>query len=94
MISLITYEEALAQLRLDEGAFDEDDIKQKMEEASDIVVGYIKHLDNSWSEDTCPPRIKAAIKIVLSNLYDNRTDDPLTPGVKNILKRDRDPALA
>jgi hypothetical protein len=94
MISLITYDEALAQLRLDEGAFDEDDIKQKMEEASDIVVGYIKHLDNSWSEDTCPPRIKAAIKIVLSNLYDNRTDDPLTPGVKNILKRDRDPALA
>ena len=29
----------------------------------------------AWTEDTCPPLVKAAIKIVLTSLYDGRTPD-------------------
>jgi hypothetical protein len=43
---------------------------------------------------SAPPLIKAAVLLVLAVLFDRPGDDPLMPGVKNILHRYRDPAIA
>lgn len=91
---LITLDEAYAHLRVSE---DEDalDVALKAEEASEIVLDYVTHEDKAdWSEDTAPGVIKAAVKLVLTGLYDDRAGDPLSPAVKNVLRRYRDPTLA
>jgi len=69
-------------------------LEMKILQASDIVADYIKYLDHPWTETDAPPLIKAAVLLVLSVLYDNPELDPLTVGVKSILHRYRDPALA
>lgn len=102
-MALITIEEALDQLRIvradpDSGPDDTPDlidIARKMDEASDIVLDWVTDDDKSyWTEDTAPGRVKAAVKLVLGALYDGEPDDPLSPAVKNILRRLRRPTLA
>lgn len=76
---------------------DDSQILLKMEEASDIVVGYLKNPDHGWTDRTAPPRIRAAVLLVLGNLYANRGDGDVTPisqAVIDLLNRDRDPAMA
>lgn len=107
----LTEEEAIGHLRLsleNDGnspatVIDEDYpiLLEKMVQAEDIIVGYLKRADSGWSPSTIPPRIKAAMLIVLSALWDDREaeedagdylkeDGP----VARLLRRDRDPALA
>lgn len=69
-------------------------LDMKILQASEIVTDYIKTPEHDWTEYTAPPLIKAAVLLVLGVIYDHPTDDPLTVGVKNILHRYRDPALA
>lgn len=111
--TLITEEEAIGHLRLDlvtDGnspatIIDEDypTLQMKMEQAEDIVLDYLKTSLESggWDEVTVPPRIKAAILLVLSALWDDREgkgdngdylrdDGP----VAQLLRRSRDPAIA
>ena len=97
MTTLVTQAEAFAQLRFEEGFGlpDAADVMVKAEEASEIVLDYVTDAEKSdWTDADCPPLVKAAIKLVLTNLYDDRSGDPLTPGVKNVLRRHRDPTLA
>ena len=99
-VPLITDLEARLHLRIDDLAPESPAgpvdllLTSKILEASDIVADYIKLLDHGWDEDTAPPSIKAAVKLVLNVLYDHPDQDPLTMGVKSILHRYRDPALA
>lgn len=100
-MSLITLDEALDHLRLpgsqtgDDQPHDMADIILKVAEASDIVLDYVTDAERSyWTDATAPPLIKAATKLVLTTLYDERAADPLTPAVKNVLRRYRDPTLA
>jgi hypothetical protein len=97
-VTLVTLEQAKRQLRVD---YDDDDseILLKAEEASDIVVDYIKRPDHGWSDRTCPGHVRSAVLLVLGNLYGPRGDDvktaePLSQPVMNLLWRERDPALA
>lgn len=93
-MSVLTIEEALAQVREDAGNNDAD-VARKAAEASAIVIDYVTHADKeTWTDVTAPGVIKAAAKIVLTHLYDDRDGDPLSPSVKNLLRRFRDPALA
>lgn len=98
-VPLVTDTEARLHLRIDgqpespPGPIDQL-LTMKILQASDIVADYIKRLDHEWTEDTAPPLIKAAVLLVLNVIYDNPENDPLTTGVKNILHRYRDPALA
>lgn len=95
MTALATVTEAKQRLRVD---FSDDDtlIEALLEEATDIVVGYIKNPDHGWDAQTVPGRIKAAILLVTGSLYENRdaTGEVLTEGVRALLHRDRDPSLA
>jgi hypothetical protein len=98
-VPLVTDDEARLHLRVDGGpesppSVIDQIVTMKTLQASDIVADYIKQLDHNWNEFTAPPLIKAAVLLVLSVLYDQPDGDPLTPGVKAILHRYRDPALA
>lgn len=109
--SYITVEEAIGHLRIDlitdgnspETIIDTDYpiLITKMIQAEDIIIDYIKTVDSGWDQDTIPPRIKAAMLLVLSALWDDREgrgdagdylrdDGP----VAQLLRRTRDPALA
>lgn len=81
------------------------EIPQVVAEASMIVMNYLKleeppleWYSGSPQELTAVPfDVQAAVKFVAAELYKNReasTADPLSPVVKDILRRRRDPALA
>lgn len=95
MAALVTLDEVKNRLRID---FNDDDVDvlAMAEEATDIVIGYIKKPDHEWTENAVPFRIKAAILLVVSRLYESRDGEGeiLTDAVKSLLHRDRDPALA
>lgn len=91
-MSLITIEEARDQLKAYSQAYDE--IDRLREEASAIVLDYVTVEEKEdWTEETAPFNVKSAVKIALTVLYDHRTDNPLTDGVKSLLRRLRDPAV-
>ena len=94
MAALVTLEQARHRLRLSAAEdYHEPDVEMKMEQASDIVIDYIKRPDHEWTDADTPPVIQAAILEVLMRLFEG-SDDPLSSGVKSILWRYRDPALA
>jgi hypothetical protein len=98
-MALITLEQAKQQLRIDYDDQDADLI-MKMEQASAIIVDYLKKPDHGWTAETVPPPVQAAILLVLTALWDDRDgsgdSDYLAPGgaVARLLARTRDPAFA
>lgn len=105
MANLVSLEQVNQALRLDmdldadlSGNPDADriaDVTAKIAQASDIVLNYLKNPADSeyWDEDSTPERIQAATVLVVGSLYDGEAE-PLSDPVKDILRRDRDPALA
>lgn len=102
MVSLVSLADAKRHLYVD---FDDHDfdIDLKIESATEIVIDYIKRPDHGWTEEDVPPLIRAAILLVLADLYEHRGDEEPQPGpadgyldktVTRILHRYRDPALA
>lgn len=98
-VSLVSLTDAKAHLRVD---FTDDDdlISLKIADASDIVIDFLKKQpDPPWDETTVPGHVRAAVLLVLGNLYGQRGDNtaeanPLTEPVISLLWRSRDPALA
>lgn len=93
MAALVTLAEAKSHLRVLNSDQDTD-IGMKAEAASDIVTDYIKRPDHEWTDADAPALIKAAILLVLGDLFNDREGAGLSEGVKAILHRYRDPALA
>lgn len=111
MVALVTQAQAAAHLRQDipgSGSADEAgdaemlaDLDLKIEQASEIVIDYLKRSESSWEDpDTVPKPIQAAVLLVLTALWDDREGtgdgDYILPGgaVARLLVRFRDPALA
>lgn len=93
MAALVTLAEAKAHLRI--LSTDQDGlIGTQANAATDIVIDYIKRPDHGWTDGTAPPLVKAAILLVLGGLFAEREGATITDGVKSILHRYRDPALA
>ncbi|AHE56015.1 head-tail connector protein [Sphingomonas sanxanigenens] len=93
MVALVTLAEAKAHLRIlsnDEDA----DIDLKREGASDIIVDYIKRPEHGWTAETAPALVKSAVLLMLGALFADRETAEIPSGVKAILWRYRDPALA
>jgi hypothetical protein len=102
---LITFEDAVRHLKLQDADPDEQDITFKMQQAEALVINYLKRPDHGWTVDTDPEEdhefsiVQAAILKVLTNLDSaDRGDaekprDPLD-GVIQMLAMLRDPALA
>lgn len=73
-------------------------LQRKLSEGTAIVLDYLKVAADQYEDDNgdndVPAIVGAAIISVTKMLYERPDDDPLTEGVKNILHRLRDPALA
>lgn len=101
MTDLVTLEEAKFHLRIDDTNSD-DDLADKITQASDIVVDYVGTLaaDGStpadWTQDTVPARARLGVLLVLGNLFTSREgfDDPLGVGPMSVLGRLRSPVLS
>lgn len=103
MAALVTLEQARMHLRISDTVEDDPDIQMKLEQASDIVLDYIKQRDAPWTPTTVPRPVQAAVLIMLSRLFDDRAAGVennqvalgyLPPSVTALLHRYRDPALA
>ncbi|WP_313760174.1 phage gp6-like head-tail connector protein [Rhizobium sp.] len=79
------------------------DIELKIKQAEDVVLDYLKKPDAGWDETSVPPRVNAAVLLVVQSLLDEANTGGLLPGLgsgdpKNpvvaLLYRLRDPALA
>lgn len=106
MASLVTLAQAKTHLRIT-GTDSDDDISTKSDQATAIVLDYIKRDDDHGWEPGSPGSpgggsplddreltiVQAAILNVLERLW-NREQDVLTEGVMRMLHRLRDPALA
>jgi hypothetical protein len=103
-MALVTLPQVNLALRLDLVDGDErtPDIQLKIAQAEDAVIDYLKKPDHGWTEGTVPPRVTAAIMIVIQSLLDDGaaqmlsgigTGDPKNPVVA-LLYRLRDPAIA
>lgn len=78
---------------------DEDLLIQALaDQASAIVVDFIKRPDHGWTVNTLPQHVQAAVFHVLKRLYDDPAGEleggPLAPHIKDMLWRERDPAIA
>jgi hypothetical protein len=76
-------------------------VQSKIDQASDVVLDYLKYPEDSvyWDDETTPEAVKAAVLLVLSDLYEHRAgsdkdDVVLSVTVKDLLRRRRDPTLA
>lgn len=109
-MALVTTDQAADQLRKDGSDADIGDVELKVEQASEIVLDFIKQRDSDWTdpngENPAPALIQAAVLLILTALYDDRSGptigELLTPpngstaagSVAALLWRYRDPALA
>jgi len=101
MVALVTLEAAKAHLRVDDDTQD-DEVETKLNDASDIIVDYLKRPDHDWTDETVPGQVRSSVLLVLGALWENREGvgqyaeelDPISPAVVSLLMRMRDPALA
>lgn len=114
MADLVTLDQARKHLRLT-GSYEDDDLQMKLTQAQAIVLDHVNQRRSdgdlwaaeiaSWTEETVPRQVQAAILIQLGELYRYRGDDAsddnarrasgfLVPAVVSLLNRLRDPAVS
>jgi hypothetical protein len=79
-----------------------DDLELKIAQATDLIVGYLKgQYDETWTVETVPGAVSAAIILAVKSLYDDLAAasmiadlDAGTGPIPALLRRRRDPALA
>lgn len=104
--SLVTLEQAKQHLQMDHD-LDDALISSKIEQASEIVVDYLKlpGPPSEWNSDSAaespglgvPPLIQSAVLLAVGELYKNREASAaqvLSAGVTSLLHRQRDPSMA
>lgn len=92
MTSLVELTVAKKALRVSGSDLDSD-LQLRLNQATEIVIDYIKQPDHEWTSETVPGPISAAILLVTRNLFDE-VDEPLSDPVRALVHRFRDPALA
>jgi len=70
-----------------------------IESAESIVLDYLKvtptyYYTGSPTTLVLPKHVEAAILLVIENLWDRPSEDPISKAVVSLLMRSRDPALA
>lgn len=87
-MQFVSIQEAEAHLRMDE-VNASPDVAFKLTQAHAIVLDFIQNpAAESWTKETVPFAVTAAILIVLSDLYENRQDaNPLSDAVRALLSK-------
>lgn len=106
-MAVISYDVAIRHLRqigVLDGSPEDDDVNMKIEQASAIVVLYLKRpaewdIDSLATDDPEFAIVQAAVLKVLGNLYRFRGDDdvapaPISPDVALMLNMLRDPEFS
>ena len=104
MAALISLEQAKDHLRIVSTDSD-DDIELKVEQASALILercnstAWWRAITPTWTQETVPPSVQAAILIVLSHLHENRgddmkTDEALWMAVDRLIPMNKDPVIA
>lgn len=94
---LVTLEQVKSHLHvLEDDSETNDNLDMKRLQAEEIIADYLKsRFDATWTLETVPGDVHAAILKVVESLVDGEADvDPITPGVASLLMRRRDPAMA
>lgn len=94
MVILVPIEQALLWLRLRENTSQYDLIEGLVIQAQDVVLDYIGTTENDWTPETVPPRITAAIMLVVVRLHAADDGPVITDAIKSLLRRDRKPVVA
>jgi hypothetical protein len=97
MAALVTLERAKSHLKIfvdDEN----DDVQDKIEQASDIIVDYLK-TDEVWTTEDAPKPVVTAVLLMLTHLYENRgedmrADEAVWSAIRNVLAMRRAPTFA
>ncbi|UHD44917.1 phage gp6-like head-tail connector protein [Aureimonas altamirensis] len=92
MTPLVTIEALRDRLRIDEEV-SSPDLQRIAEEATAIVIDFLKRPDHGWTVETVPAQVRTAIFMV-AQAIDIGEPEPLSRGVKDLLRRMRDPACA
>lgn len=93
-MGLVTLQRAKDNLRVTDDASN-DDINQKIEYASELVIGHLKsQAVDGWSDGSVavPGRVELAVLLIVDDLYDGRPINFAT--MERLLVGMRDPALA
>jgi len=87
------------QLRITDTAHDAD-VAQKIDAAQDYVLGYLGPAgDPTWTPTTAPARVRHAVAMLATYLYEHRGDDPANVDgnvwavLRELLGQRRDPAI-
>lgn len=94
---ILDIEAVKQELKID---IDDDDerVVRTMDQAVSIVLDFLKvdsdAYENDDGDNDFPDIVYAAIVRVILSMYDEPEKDPLTPAVRSMLHRLRDPALA
>lgn len=100
-MALVTLADAKEQLRIESDNTDHDaHLTRIVDQASHIVTDFLKIDEDEYGTSpddgspAVPNLVQAATLLVIEKLFDGTPDeDPLTPAVRSILHRYRDPAL-
>lgn len=98
-MALVLLPQAKLHLKVTDTNSDED-IQLKLDQASDIILDYLKGgAGVSWTWKTVPGPVQAATLLMLTHLHTHRGDDMTVDAhvweaVERLLMRFRDPALA
>jgi hypothetical protein len=98
-MALVTLTQARKQCDITDDAHNEL-LQSKIEQASDIILDYLKAQANGeWTPQTAPGRVQAATLLMVAHLFEHRgdlmqPDEALWDAIGRILARSRDPALA
>jgi len=104
MAALVSLEQAKAHLRV--ASTDSDnDIELKVEQASAVILercnstAYWRGITATWTADTIPLSVQAAILVLLTHLYENRgdvmaPDEDLWEAIDRLIPMNKDPVIA
>ncbi|MFC6197821.1 hypothetical protein [Ponticaulis profundi] len=94
MSALISLDTLRFRARVD---FTDTELQGIADDATAIVVDFLKKPDHEWTIETVPGEIRSAIVRVAVLMLDQTTSDKqvefIDKGVKDLLRRHRDPAL-
>jgi hypothetical protein len=104
MAALVSLEQAKAHLRVDDNSSD-NDIEMKVEQASALILercnstAYWRAITTTWTQDTVPLSVQAAILVLLSHLHENRgddmkADDVAWTAIERLIPMNKDPVIA
>lgn len=99
MAALVTLLQCKKHLHVEDDLHDVE-ITLKRDQATATIVDYLEsRADPTWTDQTVPGQVSAAILLLLGNLYEHRGDDMQADeacwqAITRLLVRSRDPALA